>query len=57
VGEPVGTDLPLPCYFKVEASDFGLQDRLAKRTGCVIIILHHDSKTAASGRHTKDWSS
>lgn len=37
---------------KVEATDFGLLDRLAKRTGCVIIILHHDSKTAAS----LDWT-
>jgi RecA-family ATPase len=37
---------------KIEANDFGGLDRLAKRAGCVILSLHHDSKTAAG----LDWT-
>ncbi len=37
---------------KAEQSDLNLLDALAKRTGCCIIVVHHDSKGSAA----LDWS-
>ena len=37
---------------KAEALDLGMLDELAKRTGCLILVIHHVSKGSAS----LDWS-
>ena len=37
---------------KAEQSDLNLLDALAKRTGCSIVVVHHDSKGSAA----LDWS-
>ncbi|MEK7750333.1 MAG: bifunctional DNA primase/polymerase [Acidobacteriota bacterium] len=37
---------------KAEAATFGILDELAKKTGCVILILHHRSR----GNAALDWS-
>jgi RecA-family ATPase len=37
---------------KAEQSDLSMMDELAKRTGCALDIIHHDSKGSAA----RDWS-